>query len=209
MKASETFPPLSPEELAKLRDNELILTTRPVKDAPWPELTIWKLIHASPEECAAIFSNYPGQVDYSPDMMEAVPLKQVTATDVHVSFKMDMPWPIANTVTVTGNRLSRLEDGSYRVEWYLVKSDSVKESRGTARFFPYNGKTRQTLYRYRSFNFPTSSLAPMIKGRMIKGTKKCALAYVTYVERVKKENPTLMKHCITQMNRALNGEKIY
>ncbi len=206
VKASEAFPPLSPEELTKLRAYELIMETRPVKDAPWPEVTFWRLIDATPGECAAVFSAYPDQVNYSPNLVEALPLKQVTSTDVHVSFKMNMPWPVSDTVTVTGNRLSRLEDGTYRVEWYLVKSDSSKESRGSARFSPYNGKT---VYRYRSFNFPTSSLSRLIKGKMIKSTGKSVLAYIAYLEKVKKKNPVLMKRYITRMNRALNGEKIY
>lgn len=198
--------PFSDEERAKLLNYELLLETRPVKDAPWPEVTFRRLIDASPEECAAVFSNYPDQVNYSPNLVEVKPLKHVTPTEVHVSFKMNMPWPVSDTVTVTGNRLSRLEDGTYQVEWYLVKSDSSKESRGSARFSPYNGKT---LYRYRSFNFPTSSLARLIKGKMIKSTGKSVTAYIAYLEKVKKENPALMKRYITEMNRALNGENIY
>lgn len=207
MGLSEQLPRLSPEEHAVLRSGRLIMKKRPVQGAPWPELTFFALIDASPKESAAVFSNYPGQLHYTPDLMEARPLKHVTPTDVHVLFKWDMPWPVANTETVTGNRLSRLGEKGYQVEWYLVRSDSSKESRGTARFYPYDGG--KTLYRYVSFNHPTSSLSRIVKGKMIRTTRESVLGFVAYAEKVKKEKPGLMKRCLSMMNRAFNGENIY
>lgn len=199
-------PELNQEDYENLLKNRLIVRYKDVKGGSWPEVTIFKLIKATPRECAAVFSYYPDQTNYSPDLMESRPIKYITPSDVHVLFRFDMPWPASNTVSVTGNRLSRLPNNSYQIEWYFVKSDSVHNNHGTAQFFPYGDFT---VYRYRNYIEPKSSLAKLFKNKMIKNLKKSCLAFESYITYLKNNHPELLKKYLTIMEDVFKGKLVF
>lgn len=193
-------------EVDDLLNNRIIIKYKNVRKSAWPEVTIFKLIKATPRECAAVFSYYPDQIQYSPDLMESRPIRYVTPTDVHVRFKFDMPWPVSNTVTITGNRLSVRAVNRFQVEWYFIKSDSSENNRGSAQFIPFENFT---VYRYHSFIKPKSSLARLFKKQMIKNLKKSCLAFESYMMMLKKNKPHLLKKYLTVMENVLRGEFVF
>lgn len=204
---SDTNPAdLTPTELYHLKQRRVVIKARDIKGHQWPEVTAYALIDASPSECAAAFSYYPDQTYYSHNLTSATPLREVTSTDVHVSFKMDMPFPFSSSVTVTGNRLSQPEEGEYQIQWYFIRSNYSKDNHGKAVFSPFQSKT---LYTHRNVIIPKSSLAGMFKKNMIRNTKSSAGAFVEFVEDLKKKHPERLKRYIRLMDRALKGEKIY
>jgi len=69
--AEEISPELSQIDYEHLLKNRLIVRYKDVKKSAWPEVTIFKLIRATPRECAAVFSYYPDQSNYSSDLLES------------------------------------------------------------------------------------------------------------------------------------------
>jgi len=204
--AEGVSPELTQKDYEYLLKNRLIIRYNDVKESAWPEVTIFKLIKATPIECAAVFSYYPDQTNYSPDLLESRPVKYITPADVHVYFKFNMPWPVCNTVTVMGNRLSRLVNNVYQIEWYFVESDSSYNNYGKAQFFPYKN---YALYRYQSYIKPKSSMAKLFKKQMINNLKKSCLAFESYIMMLKDNKLRLMKKYLTTMENVFRGEFVF
>jgi len=195
---------LLPEEYRRLLQGQLITKTREIKGEPWPELTLYLLIRATPEQCAAIFSYFPDQAKFSEGVLESGPVKQITPTLVHVAFKIDMPWPIADSVTITRNQLSSLPQGGIQVKWELVKSNTLKKNLGIARFIPYQ---HYTIYRYQNFVLPSMSIAGMFKNKMITDTQKSVQSFAVYVTQMLNRYPSRLEKLVLQMKEKLAGVK--
>ncbi len=116
--------------------------------------------------------------------------------EIIVDFEMHLPWPFANSKYSTGNILSRLENNEYEVRWYLVRSDSLIDSKGTVRFIPYGKKT---LLKYQSFIHPSSKLASIFCSKAESGITKTVRAIVTYTEGIKKKNPEKMQKLVSAL----------
>lgn len=184
---------ISEMELAKLTNKELIIHSKDIQGCPWPEITVFTLIDVLPVEAAAIFSNYQDHKKYIPDLIKSDPSRKIAENEIIVDFEMHLPWPFANSKYSTGNILSRLENNEYEVRWYLVRSDSLIDSKGTVRFIPYGKKT---LLKYQSFIHPSSKLASIFCSKAESGITKTVRAIVTYTEGIKKRNPEKMQKLV-------------
>ena len=87
---------LTPAELKSMEAREWILKTKDVEDSPWPEITYYALVEASPLESIAIFAAYDIQKDYVPNVIKSTPVKHITPTDVHTAYELQMPFPHPN-----------------------------------------------------------------------------------------------------------------
>jgi len=159
-------------EMQTLLSGKLIVKKEIIKDTPWPKVTILSIINATPLESISIFTAYNEHKDFIPDLLTSKVIKEITKTDVHISFELNIPWPLSNSKYVTGNKLSREKNNSYQVKWYFVKSDSSKDNYGKVVFSPYKDKT---IMEYQNFTQPKSSLAKLFKKKMIKKTKETVI----------------------------------
>lgn len=197
---------LTPEERREVLNKKLIVKTSEVKEATWPEVTIYALINSTALEAVAVFAAYHYQKEYVPHVLISQPVKHVTPTDVHVSYERDNPWPLSNSSYTTGNRLKRFQKVGYEVEWYFVKSDSTTESRGKAHFLPYE---QNAILRYRTFIQPKSFFARFVKGSMVSDVTSAVQSIVNYIDMLKKEKPQDMKKFIKLVNGALAGRNVF
>jgi len=69
----------------------------------------------------------------------------------------------------TGNVFKMLENDGYEISWYLVKSDSLIDSKGMVQFIPQGKKT---LLKYKSLIHPDSKLASMFFSKARSGMSK-------------------------------------
>jgi hypothetical protein len=191
---------LSDRQLARLNRGETIILNKKIKGAPWPELTYFHIIKASPEECAAILSNYHLQKNFTEDLTRVEIRNVLSPTHKIVAFFTDVPWPAADDMTVTDNQLSHSGSGTYQIKWVMVKSTSLKKNSGSATFIPHGNLT---LYRYQTFVHPRSALAGMFKSRMIKKVKNAVISFASYVEGLKAKNHPLLKKSMTELRSAL------
>jgi carbon monoxide dehydrogenase subunit G len=195
-----TTPPaeLNQTELVKVANKELIIHSKEVAKCPWPELTVFALIDASPVEAAAVFSNYEDQKKYIPDLVKSDPARRVAQNETIVNFEMRLPWPLANSRYSTGNIFNRLENDKYEICWYLVESDSLIDSKGTVQFIPYGNKT---LLKYQAFVHPGSRLASIFSSRAKATITKTVQAIVSYIEEVRKKNPEKTQDLVNSLHK--------
>ena len=196
---------IDPVELKSVEAHGIILKSKDVKGSPWPELSYYATINVSPLEAVGIFAAYDAQKDYVPNFLKSKPIKHVSATEVHTEYEMHMPFPIPNAHYVHGAKIFKHQDG-YEVQWYLVKSSSTLEVKGSAYFQNYNGKT---LMRYRSFIRPNSIFGSLAKNSMLKDALISIKTIISFVEKSKLENPAFVLKYSDYITRALNGEFVY
>ncbi len=196
---------LDQAELKAIDAREIILKKTEVKGSPWPELNYYATINASPLEAVGIFAAYDAQKDYVPNFLKSKPIKHLSPTEVHTEYEMHMPFPIPNAHYVHGAKIFKHQD-NYEVQWYLVKSSSTLEVKGSAYFQSYKGKT---LMRYRSFIRPNSIFGSLAKSSMLKDAMISIKTIISFVEKSKLENPAFVLKYSEYITRALNGEFVY
>jgi hypothetical protein len=193
---------LSPDfnyaDQARLENKELIIRSRAIPQRPWPEITIFSVIDASPVEAAALFSNYQDQKRYIPDLVKSVPMKKIGENETIVDFEMRTPWPLSNSKYSTKNVFKTLENNEYEISWNLVQSDCLIDSKGMAQFTSFGKKT---LFMYRSFIHPDSKFASMFSSKAKDGMSKTVQAIVAYIEETKKQNPEKIQRLINSLPR--------
>ncbi|HEY3275370.1 MAG TPA: hypothetical protein VGJ94_02025 [Syntrophorhabdaceae bacterium] len=189
---------LSQADLDRLTKREFIVQSRDIPMHPWPEITIFGLIDATPLEAAALFSNYQDQKKYIPDLIKSEPRRKTAENEVIVDFEMQTPWPLSNSRYSTANVFKITACNEYEIRWRLVESDSLIDSKGTARFIPYGNKT---LFIYKSLIHPNSRFASMFSSKAKAGLFKTVQAIVTYIEQTKKNDPEKIHKLIDSLPR--------
>lgn len=185
---------------------ELVHKEKKIKDAPWPEITVFGIINATAMESVSVFYSYHEHKEFLPGLLSSVPVKYICPTEIHLKFEMKIPWPLKNSKHISGNKFGLYGEGGYKIEWYHVTSTSSKNSYGGVTFLPYNKKT---LFIYRSFVHPKSSFAGFFKKRALKEVLRSARAIISRVESVKKHNKEKIIKYINALQSTLRGEYIY
>lgn len=204
--------PLGTHAESQLLGAEIQVETREIKDEVWPQVEAKALIKASPLASAAIFAAYDYQKNYVPGLLKS----QVTVEEVlgktnntHVSYTMDMPWPISDSEYIHGHELSQPQKGSYKVRWYMVKSDSAENVRGHALFEPHPAMPQYTLLTYQSLVTPKSFLAGIFKKIMVKDVRKAIEATRDTTEKLLTTNPKLVEKYQDKIKNVLAGKRAY
>lgn len=196
---------LTPTDLARLLAHEFIVKTRDVQNSPWPEITYYALIEASPLEAAGLFAAYDIQKDYVPNIIKSNPIKHISSTEVHTEYELYIPFPLSNAHYTHGAKIFKHGE-DYETTWYMVTSTSAEEVRGSAYFQNMNGKT---LFRYRSYVLPKSIFGALVKKTMLKDVEKSIIAIRNFIEKSKRDNPELLIKYSEFITRALRGEFVY
>ncbi len=189
--------------LDKIYKGEIIIMKEKIANAPWPNVIVYSLVNATSLESVAVFSAYEEHKDYIPDLLVSKIVKVISKTDVHIAFKLNIPWPLSNSNYIMGNKLSKKKNGAYQVKWYFVKSDSSKDNYGKIVLTPYKDKT---IMKYENFTYPKSSLAKLFKTKMIKKVKETVIAIKKKIEDIKGSNNNTIKFYITALKLKLDNQ---
>ncbi len=203
---SEEKQELPKDDLFTIMKGKLVVKRTPVKGSPWPEIKITGRVKARPIESISVFYAYHEHKEFLPDLLESTPVKYVSPSDVHIKFVMDIPWPLKNSRYVTGNKVKKLGENKFAIEWYLVKSNSSKESKGSVTFLPFKG---ETLLIYRTFINPKSKLAGLFRKKMVKKTVKSVKEIIRWIESKKMYHPKEIKNYISLLNKTFEGDYVY
>jgi hypothetical protein len=196
---------LSPSEIVKLKNNELILKIKEVEKSAWPELTVFVLVDSTPLESMGIFSALDYQHVYVPNVISSRPIKNISATEILTEYEMHVPFPLPNAIYTHGSIINKYED-DYELTWYMVKSTSTEEVKGSAYFTQFQGKT---LFRYKSFIRPKSMFGALVKSIMVSDVKKTIMAIRAHIIKLKNEKSPLLLKYSEYISRSLNGEFVY
>lgn len=197
---------LTNTERLLLIQGDHLLKSRVIENKSWPEVTIYKLVPATPLECLSIFAAYDLQKEFIPGLLQSNPISHINPTEVQTAYELDLPWPLSTSKYVNGARIRKLENEGYQAEWYLVQSDSAEDGRGNATFLPFGGKT---LFVYKNFVEPRSIFAPWLKSTMLKEVVASVNATTNYIQMLKTDKPTVMEKYKQMVEDALNGKNVY
>jgi len=164
---------------AELAEGEVVVKSKTIAGKPWPELSLYQVVNASPKVVWNLFTDYDSAATYTPNLIDA----KVIATnpdgskDVQFTVKVPVLQKISYTV-----RNSYIQKPNYsEVDWTLLKSPLAKSSDGSLRIEPY-GKG-QTLMCYTNLCVPVTNLVAGLKNQALNEAKATVAAITAEAER--------------------------
>jgi hypothetical protein len=189
--------PLTPGQLARVERGEPVQVLEAVADSPWPRSTVYQFIEATPEQCAAVLSDYALQSSYIPKLNTSRVLA-VHGKDTDVEYVINIPiYP--DERSVSRQRVVASGD-EYRVEWHTVVDSTAKGSVtiGSATFRPMvnklTGKTG-TLMIHDQRVSPASMFGrvPMVRNKAVEASRDAAAAIRRQVEHEVTRDPSRLR----------------
>jgi hypothetical protein len=176
-------------------------------ESPWPAVTIVTFVRATPEEAAAVFTDYESHSTYLPSTKRSRISKVHSAADVEVDYVLSIPIVSDEEYTVR-DRLSR-DSAGYRIDWTLVRASSTKGTIGHARFTPaVDPRTGAagTRFEYKNFVTPGSRMASIgfIRSRALGDMEETAAALAKRIE-TERANPDAIGRRLTAFRSALSA----
>lgn len=163
----------------ELAEGQTVVKSTDVAGAPWPQLSLYRVVNAPPSVVADLFSDYAAAPTYTPGLLNA----QVIATnpdgtkDVRYTVKAPLIQKTSYTVRNTYVR----SGPNYTVSWKLLQSPLAKQSDGSLRIEPYDGD--RTLLCYTNLCIPITNLVAGLKDQALVEAKNTVLALATEAER--------------------------
>lgn len=151
---------LTPQQVQMLQEGKTVVTSRDIDKEAWPELTLYRLVQASPKEVYDLFLDYESAPSYTPGMIKAEVIGEPapSAKDVRYTVKV----PVLGNISYIVRNFYSNKKGVYEVSWDLVESPMASASTGALTIEPYGNKT---LLRYRNHVTPSVPMAGMLKGQ--------------------------------------------
>jgi len=143
----------------ELADDQVVVKSKNVQGAPWPQLSLYQVIDAPPEVLKDLFLDYDAAPSYTPGMIAAkvVANNPDGSKDVQYTVKVPVLQKISYTVRNTYTQKGK----SFTVAWTLLQSPLAKSVDGSLRIEPY-GKN-QTLLCYTNLVVPITNLVAGLK----------------------------------------------
>lgn len=182
-----------------LKKGSQVVVIEDIKGKPWPRVTIYKLVKATPEEVAAVFFDYEDNKSFVPNLLKSEISKRISPQSSEVDYGVDVPILPDEYYTVR-NTITRIAPDQYRIDWKLVRAVQTKDSVGSFRIEPYED---QTLICYQNLVTPGSSMAGLLRKTAISQMKDAATAIAQRAETLKTRNPEQLKKQVEELRAAL------
>lgn len=151
---------LSAADAGRVRGGGQVVVAKDVVGKPWPLVTVYQKVDASPEETMAVFFDYNNAVDYVPNCLKSEITQRIDARTFDVDYTVDVPILSDEEYTVR-NQLSDEGNGGLKVEWRVLRATSIKSSEGSLVVEPLGSGS---VLRYQNIVEPSSIAAPLLKG---------------------------------------------
>lgn len=197
--AAEILGELDSAQKATLKKGSQVVVIEDIKGKPWPRVTIYKLVGATPEEVAAVFFDYEDNKSFVPNLLKSEISRRISPQSSEVDYGVDVPILPDEYYTVR-NTITRIAPDQYRIDWKLVRAVQTKDSVGSFRIEPYED---QTLICYQNLVTPGSSMAGLLRKTAISQMKDAATAIAQRAETLKTHNPEQLKKQVEELRAAL------
>ncbi len=186
---------LSSAQKEVVKSGKQLLVTEEVEGKPWPKVKIYQLVHATPEEVAAVFVDYNNAKSYTPNLLKSEVVQKISGKVKDIDYGVDIPI-LPDEFYTARNTLSCPTNGIYRVDWKLLRAVQTKDSEGCIRIEPYED---ESLICYQNLVTPGSSMAGLLRGKAISQMREAVAALVTMVEKQKKSNPAALEKQVANL----------
>lgn len=199
---------LSAEQRMAIDAGRQVVLTWEVRGSPWPRACVYQYIDATPEEAAAVFTNYERHRAYIPDIRKAAISRVVDAVTAEVDYTLRVPIVADEDYTVRDHLSTYHNGASYRIEWTLVRASSTKATEGSVRFEPHHVEKPQrdgTLMAHCNLVTPGSRLAKLsfIRSKALRQARETARAIAAEVERERAGDLALLDGEVQRIRTAL------
>lgn len=160
---------LTPAQVSELKKKQTVVVSKDIPDAVWPELTLYRLVSATPGEVFSLFTDYANAPSYTPGMISAVVVAQPTPNTKDVRYTVTVP--VLSQISYTVRNEYSQKDGVYEVRWKLLESPMASASTGSLTVEPFDKDKGLTVLRYRNHVTPSIPMAGMLKGQALKEAK--------------------------------------
>ncbi|HLD99275.1 MAG TPA: hypothetical protein VJB59_03390 [Bdellovibrionota bacterium] len=194
--AGDIYDRLTQAQQAAIQKGQQVVMVEDVPGVAWPKVTVVQRVSSTPEEAAAVFADYELQPDYLDSMADVRIQKWTDRVTAVVDYTMSL---FILTVRYTlQNRLSTYEKGkSYRVDWKMVRGESVKDIQGNVRFETLG---TGTIMSYFSFINPNTN---GFREKAISMTRDGAASIVRQIEFERIQDQDLLQRQIQRLRSAL------
>ena len=172
----DEVPQYARDELAA---GQIVVKSEDVQGAPWPRIKLYKVVDASPQVVAELFSDYSAAPSYTPGMLSAKVIATNPDGSKDVQYKVKVP--VLQSISYTVRNTYVRKGDSYEVKWTLLSSPLAKSSNGSLRIEPY-GKGK-TLMRYTNLTVPLTNLVSGLKNQALNEAKATVRAIALEAER--------------------------
>ena len=179
-----------------------VMVLTDVAGAVWPRVTVYQAGSASPEEFAAVFSDYDSAVNYVPNLLKSTISKRMSSTQVWVDYILDVPFPIPNEAYTVEDTLSHdATDGSFRVDWHLIKATSTKSTVG---FVQVEALGTESLVVFQNFMVPGIPGAGAVRGNAIQQVQDTIQSTWDQTLKLKANSNAHLQELVLALKKALN-----
>jgi hypothetical protein len=197
--AQPAFSDLDPAQQRMVLGGHQVVSPRDIKGLPWPELTIYQAVDATPEEVAAVFFDYKHAGTFIPNLLKSEIARVLSPRSLEVDYGVKVP-VLPDEFYTARNDLSRPEPGVHVVRWQLLRAVHTKNSTGEFRVEPLGAGA---LIRYRNLTVPGSAMAGLLKGQATRQMKQTVAAIAAEVGRQKSECPSELAVRVHALQKAL------
>src|SRR6185437_7379068 len=133
-RAGSLWDSLTPDQQKTITQGKQVFLTQDDPSSAWPKVWIYQSVSATPEEMAAVYTDYELETQYVPGLKKAKISNIVNPRTIDVDYVMNVPI-FPDEQYTTRNTLSA-SDGAYRIDFTLLHASSTKATVGYARFEP-------------------------------------------------------------------------
>lgn len=158
---------VSADERSELAAGQVVVESKKVADAPWPQLSLYQVVNAPTKTMVALLQDYASAPSYTPNVLSVKLISNNADGTKDLEYTTKVPllgkinYTVRNTYVKSGT--------SYTVSWSLLKSPFVKKSEGSIKVEPYG--ENQTLMCYTNLVIPVTTLLPGMQGQALSEAK--------------------------------------
>lgn len=163
----------------ELREGQTVVVSANVPGAPWPRLSLYRVVNAPPAVVARLFTDYDAAPSYTPGLLAAdvVNTNDDGSKDVRYTVKV----PVLGRISYTVRNTYEKSGDDFTVRWQLLQSPLAKSSDGSLRIEPY--EDGRTILCYSNLCVPVTNLVAGLKNQALVEAKNTVLSLAIESER--------------------------
>lgn len=128
-------------ERQRLERGESVRAARTVAGWPWPELVLWRVLAAAPDEVMAVYADFGAHAEWAPRVLQSRVGAAAASGALRVAYEYDTIGP--NERYIVEVRVRR-DSAAWEAAWELVKARYARRLSGRLRTEPHPGGTLVT-----------------------------------------------------------------
>lgn len=191
---------LNEQQHLALKEGKQVLMIEKIQAAPWPCFHIYRLVHATPMQIAAVFWDFKNAPHFIPRCVNVTIGTHLAPNIEEVDYELQIPI-FSNEVSKVLNRLQSFSnDGAYEISWKVLQSKYSKSGRGSFLVVPHED---EALICYSNFVDPGSVIATVLRSYAERQVQEIVAAITTQIEYEVEKDPQQLLRQEEELQRAL------